>query len=238
MTKKAARTPLRQRKFIDLPGSNSCRGLSGLTLKSELHFGIQVTQSALKSIQESTEAAEARDGGDVEAAPLELLAEADPREAAEVAHAGKGLPWFCWSTGETFWREFLNLYSHENGPASTGVIDFTVGCGLLGLASARAGVRYCGFVLNEAHRDAVMQSLTVAVAVEISRNCNDGFLKRRMLSRERSLGGSTDADVIAQEAAAAAQTPTKGANEGLKDEEKEQKEEEKENAESSDSSSD
>ena len=206
ISKKTARTPVRQRKWIDLPGSNSTRGLAGLTLKSEIHHGIQVHHSTLKTIQESTEAVDGRDV-DVEAAPLELTAEDD--KTAEAAEATQqqpsgGLVWFPWSTGEAFWREFLHLYAHEKGPALTGVIDFTVGCGLLALASARSGIRYCGFVLNECHREAVLQSLTVAVSLEIARNVNDGFLKRRVLSRERSLGGSTDCDVKAAEDALAA----------------------------------
>lgn len=102
---------------------------------------------------------------------------------------------------ETFWREFLHLYAHEKGAASTGVVDFTVGCGLLALASARSGIRYAGYCLNATHREAVLQSLTVMISLEIARNVNDGFLKRRVLSPERSLGGSADTDVIAAESA-------------------------------------
>lgn len=76
LTKKAARTPVRQRKWLEVPGTNACRGLSGLSLKSSDHFGIQVSPSTLKAIQEATEAADAR-GDEAEAAPLELMGEGD-----------------------------------------------------------------------------------------------------------------------------------------------------------------
>ena len=129
-------------------------------------------------------------------------------------------PWFPWACGEMFWREFINMYSHADGSKKTAILDLTPGCGMLALAAARSQTRYVGFCLNQVHAATIMEALTVAVAVEIARNTNDGFLARRVLSKSHSLGGSTDADVNAEEARKALEksTPAKGVSKPTDDE--------------------
>ena len=216
VSKRTAKTPHRPRKYINLPGDNSCRGLSSLGLRSEMHYGVQVSLQTLKLVQEPTEGADLRDEFD---APPLLIAEegeedegeAKPKNCKISGSSSEDLSraWFPWAVSEMFWREFLNCYGRAEGAKKTIVVDLTPGCGMLALAAARSQTRYVGFALNQTHVSALMETLQVAVAVEIARNSNDGFLARRVLSRAHSLGGSTDADVTAEEARKALEKQSK-----------------------------
>ena len=94
---------------------------------------------------------------------------------------------FAWASCELLWREVYNLYR------PTGICSFSVGHGAEALASARMKIKFVGFVLNELHMRFVQEYCVASILSEQLDAVDDGFLLRRFLSRERSIGGGGEA---------------------------------------------
>ena len=89
---------------------------------------------------------------------------------------------FPWEFAEVAPREFLNMF----GP--TAVVSIGAGGGRWLLACARSGVRGATFCKTQEHQLFVDTSLTVRVLYEMLGGTDAGFLVKRFLRREQSLG--------------------------------------------------
>ena len=190
---------VRGRKFIDLPGTNQTRGLNSIPFQDE--FSIQVRYWFKTAVLGGYGGAD--DGKDVEVdmdflgdagdGDIECLNEgfvdAATAEAAANDGARMDLPVriFPWSFIERVPREFLNMYQ------PTGVLLFGGGSGSWIVACARHNVRCVAFCKNDDHKTFLNEVVTVRIVVEMIEGKNDGFLSRRFLRREVSLGGHSEA---------------------------------------------
>lgn len=93
-------------------------------------------------------------------------------------------------------REWLNLYGIRDGKAAQ-VVDFFPGSGTLALAACRQGHNYVGFACSQTQKSICRQHILLAIVLELILNKRDGFTSGRFLSKERSLGGGSDADLLA-----------------------------------------
>ena len=134
---KVGSTPVTCRKFVDLPGTNVMRGLSGLALKSPEEHHIFVTKPTAemicKNMGSAVDVPEAEEDGDVDA-----------------GEESQGSPLWPFSSGIDLCREMLNLYS--TGP--TALVNFTAGFGQWELACLHDGVTCSSFVTGVKHREA------------------------------------------------------------------------------------
>ena len=194
LTKVSASTELRERKYLDLPGTNYTRSLQGLALRSAQEAAVQVKRVAMAAMMKAlgkplAESDQGSTGTDISVGsekPAQDEEQQDPSAEIEA----DGVEWFGWAASECFWQEILHLYCGPGGVVRnrTAVVDFTPGCGLLALACARERIPYVAFCLPK-QSEALRQMLMLHIMLELVRGTNNGF-SRRVLSRARSLNGS------------------------------------------------
>ena len=136
---KVGSTPVTSRRFVDLPGTNVMRGLSGLSLKSPEEHHIFVAKPVAEMICKNM-------GSAIDEVTSELDS-GDPEESGDAKH---GTPLWPFSSGIDLCREMLNLYS--TGP--TALVNFTGGFGQWELACLHDGVTCSSFVTGVRHREA------------------------------------------------------------------------------------
>ena len=181
---KGAKTSTRNRLYVDLPGTNLTRGLSGAQMKTKEEHEVQVPKATHVNICKDMKAAvDTDDQGGFPGMPgAELPATDEDQETAPVTAVH---PWPFTMSLEMH-REMLNMFK---GDAKTKVVNFTVGFGMLESACLAEGLACHAFTLNATHRAFVHQRILLAVTVDMLRG-GTKFIRRRVLSRERSLGGA------------------------------------------------
>ncbi len=201
------RLPVKDRAFLDLPGTNRTRGLNNIPPRVPPEQSGGVAAGAKKAILglPAGSGLEADAGGvdDMfltgdEGAGNKQAASADQDAGNEQAtdsgeEDGAGpCPLFCWEQSELLWRELINMYRPRGSIG--GLVDFTAGSGIAALAAARDKVLYLGFARTAAHKEAIMELLHAQIVGEMIDGKSDGFLARRFLSRQRSLTGGHSGD--------------------------------------------
>lgn len=188
--------PLRERKWLDIPGTNRARGISNLGLKPEEEQAInqipvEVKRQILQHVSLNA-MSQADGGGDDEGEDTTMGDDDDtPSQGTPDSQSIKGpVSLFPWEAPEVFWREIFHGYNTDI--RSTLVVDFTPGSGTAAVAAARECVKYLGFVHVEAQKAVINETLSACIVKDVLLNRNDGFLTRRFLTRASSLGG-TDA---------------------------------------------
>jgi hypothetical protein len=206
---KSFRLPVVARQFIDLPGTSRTRGLNQVPPRDpvEMTAGVTVKQkrAMLGDVRHAAEEADAAAFDifeDTEAAaepPLQPDAsQGDSIESCVV-------PLFTWENSEILWRELLNMYRPKGSVG--GVVDFTVGSGMAALACMRHKVLYAGFARTAEHAAFIRSFLILLIVGELIDGKNDGFMLRKFLGRQRSLGGGHGLEHILPAAPAAVEPP-------------------------------
>ena len=134
----------KERKFVDLPGTNGARGWAKLSLRVEIHNPVTEKTKDLIFSSSSNEQEQWDEEAEAEEACLALC----PWEAPERTYA-----------------EFLHCF----GSPDMVVIDLCPGSGMLCTAACRAGLRYHGFTscllqTSLVRESATCQSISVMLA--------------------------------------------------------------------------
>jgi hypothetical protein len=176
-----------QRKYVDTPGDNTCRGLNNVPLASnQSAFEAKVTHATKTEILLGTGGMEVKAE---ETQDVELIVDEAPPPTPSAGEwsvePSFAVDLFPWEFSELVVREFQNMYR----PAVT--VALAAGSGYWALAAAREGIRHTSVVRNKAHREVVDQRLTAMILFEMLTGKDDGFRVARFLSRASSLGGSS-----------------------------------------------
>ncbi|CAE7324715.1 Nek5 [Symbiodinium sp. CCMP2592] len=190
----------RERKWLDLPGSNYTRSLQGLSIRTQSEANIMVKRDVLSQMMKKVGAASSSSDkaasqpdsdGEVPDPSDHMPGEQQDSQGSEPIPDGANTDdrccqWFAWSPSELFWAEMFNLYGVRR-PGTYRIVDFTPGPGMAALQAVRERVPYVAFCLPS-QSDALRQTLTFQIMLEVVRGVNNGFT-RRVLSRVRSLDG-------------------------------------------------
>ena len=139
---KTSSTPVRARQFVDLPGSNATRGLSGLLLKSPEQHQVQVKKEVAEALCRPMAAAMGDDDNDAASG-------GEGPQTPTSAETGLRPIWPFTSCLELH-RELLNMYSIPQ----TRVVNFTSGFGQTELACILHDTHCTSFVSSVKHREA------------------------------------------------------------------------------------
>jgi hypothetical protein len=195
--------PRRSRRFLDLPGDTSSRGVANLAIRTPEEIALSsLSTQAAESIFSSGKAnlgQKAEDGQNASEADcfeFECEAFASDQEQQKGTDKSDGeksalQPICClpWEAPEVQSREWLNLFAVTSKGGKRAVLDVGVGTGVSAVAACREGHRYIGLVSCETHRAVVRESISLHIVMDLILNRRDGFQLARFLSRERSLGG-------------------------------------------------
>ena len=175
-------------------------GFGGIGMKTCAEHNIKIPLSSKRDIQKGLDLA---GNADLESQmPIELDDEEDPADenindtgTDEAPDADVPVVLFTFESTEKKVRELLGLYllsvsANNNSMPLPSIFDFTPGQGFAALACIRHGVKYTGFTRSELHTSICRQTIKLTIVTEILDQISDGFLQRRFLCRERSLGGS------------------------------------------------
>ena len=195
-------TDLRERRFIDLPGSNRSRGWSGCSLKEE-HEQIRVPYKLKKELEAPKESVLKKD----------VLSSEDPQvghEDSALTTVADDEPSWLWNWGhsEKFFRELFFAFGTPN---TVRVVSCTPSSAAM-MAAARDRFRYLGFARTAKVKQILLEDAFLQVTLAMVRGSGDfGFM--RVLTREESLGGTEagQGDQVMAAAAAAAAAPAAGA---------------------------
>ena len=125
----------RPRSFLDLPGDNTCRGMSGVPIKTEFMHNIMISEETKKEVLRGLAVIK---GGDDEC-ECPVVDDSGKIETDDVAEGGGDgdtniecpVPLFAWEPNEKLFRELYNMFVKraKNGPAtfSGDVVDFHPG---------------------------------------------------------------------------------------------------------------
>jgi hypothetical protein len=204
---KDTQLPRRGRRFLDLPGDTSSRGVANLAIRTPEEIAlsslsIEAAESILAS-GKGTLGQKADDGQNASEADgfefeCELSAgEQDPLKGEEKSDGETRVlqPLCClpWEGPEVQFREWLNLFAVGPKGGKKAVLDVSVGTGVAAVAACREQHRYLGLVSCETHRAVVRDSIRLHIVMDLILNRRDGFQLARFLSRARSLGaGESD----------------------------------------------
>lgn len=140
--------PSRQRKWIDVPGTNASRGWSGLPLRSEVYNTVSPETKKLVCGENEKHALEATTEG----------LESDVAE--EVLEENAKLVLFPWECIEQVYAELLHCFASgdvDDEVRST-VLDLTPGSGMLCTAATRAGLHYVGLTNSLLHSQLIEET--------------------------------------------------------------------------------
>jgi len=191
------------RKYLDLPGTNRTRGLNNVPLKT-LEVGItwdrrcEILQGSSKTAPVDDQVPDWMDDGEDDEGKTEAgedIAGVDEgktptgedEEGEKEDKTDKMCDLYPWEHSELVCRELLNCFAiktvvHHN-------TNYT-----WPLACARHCIHFVGFARNEAHVEHIHKMLVAMVVAELIEGKDQGFLVTRFLSRQRSVGGSTEED--------------------------------------------
>jgi hypothetical protein len=188
---KSFKLPIVARMFIDLPGTSRTRGLNQVPPRDSIELTAGVTVKQKRTMLDS--ASFRRGASSLDDTSLDIFddpaqqAEQDPDTSESGSIDSCVVPLFTWENGEILWRELLKIYCPRGSVGC--VVDFTVGSGLAALASVRHKVLYAGFGRTAEHVNYVRSFLVLMIVGELIDGKNDGFMLRKFLGRQRSLGG-------------------------------------------------
>lgn len=169
--------PIRPRRFLDLPGDNTVRGLSNVPMKGEYQYKLMTTLRTKKAIlkgmphQSSLSAGSNEDLGGV----LSLL---DDEEAPDTQDAealtvedSDAVPLFPWEPSEKLFREYIQMYAAKP-PAGAGgyaatIVDLSPGQCSAALACARECITYIGLVRTSLHASVIRQTSLAMIMSEL-----------------------------------------------------------------------
>ena len=177
------KVPVTPRKFLDLPGSNRCKGLNNVPLKAKT--GIMTSWAHRCDILAGCSRLSPEDDADGDWIDEAEGGDAVPCDVNE-DFSKKGCDLFPWEHHESVAREFINCFD----PAT--VIHYNAGSGSWALGAARHARAYVGFCRNSLHLQYLLKSLIAHVCADIIEGKQDGFYIARLLCAQRSLGGSTE----------------------------------------------
>ena len=179
------------RMFCDLPGTSRTRGLNQVPPRDSLEMtaGVTVKQKRLMldsvSFRRGPWLADDSCGIDFDVDDTDQPEPEQP--VAQETLDSCIVPLFTWENSEVLWRELLNMYRPQGSVG--GVVDFTAGSGLAALAAARHKIMYAGFARMSDHVAFVHSFLILMIVGELIDGKSDGFMLRKFLSRQPSLGG-------------------------------------------------
>ena len=188
------------RKFLDCPGSNRCRGLNHVPLKT-LDVGVtwerrcEILQGSAKTAVEDDDVFEGTEDNDkmdqVEEKTGDEMDVDKDEDEDEVKN--KLCDLYPWEHHEKVCRELLNCFDVKTVVHYNTNVSWPLAC-------ARHSRHFLGFARNEAHAQHIRKTLVANVVAEIIEGTHDGFAAKRFLSQQRSLGGSTEEGGAAPEA--------------------------------------
>ncbi|CAE7401912.1 unnamed protein product [Symbiodinium sp. CCMP2592] len=226
---KAMTLPVRERRYIDLPGDSSSRCLANVSFKTSEELDHCLVDKALRDeIYEGTlynsRAGKGVDTSSQPAAPVQSDSEkSESDDDTEKATAtgeldskavDAGRDWvhlFPTGSSEVFHRELLNLFGATNTNQKRDIVDLAPGSGPLAWAACRESFLYTGVVACEKHATLIQASLRLAIVKELVLNRRDGYQNARYLKKSRSLGSKLDAEMspfVQSSAATVGATPT------------------------------
>ncbi|CAJ1405457.1 unnamed protein product [Effrenium voratum] len=180
---KSFSVPLKERKWIDVPGTNRSRGWSANSLLDEkdlIHVSYEVQQKlhSLSSAQKTVE---------------QQLLESEDQEQKAGAEDQKTIPpdamsmLWPWQVGEAFWKE---LYESLTANPCKDLLVMTGTPSAPGaLAAARLGCGYVGWVASSLHKSVIMETAVLHITCDCLLG-NRVDWGRRFLSRAASLNGT------------------------------------------------
>ncbi len=175
--------PIKQRRFLDLPGDNRAQLIQSVPLVPGDGDGYRVPLVPLIAHDKKMNALACQLGvGAV---------------GADADQCRTGI--FSWSPCEMLHREFINMW------------EPTVSCypylgnGQEALAHVRSNVPLVAFGVSLAHLQFVREWCVASILMEQLNSVDDGFRVRRFLSRAESLGGASAASTAASAAHSVAQ---------------------------------
>ena len=183
-----------ERQYLDTPGSNRCRGLNNVPVKT---FDIGVSwEQRCKILEGSSNTLPMDDeipdwtGGDDKTDLVEEIGQlegnmGDSKSKDDIELKTDTCDVFPWEHNELVVRELLNMFDAKT------VVHYNTNC-TWPLACARHFRHFVGFARNELHAQHIHQMLVAMVVAEIIEGTDDGFRVRKFLSKQRSLGGSTE----------------------------------------------
>ena len=96
------------------------------------------------------------------------------------------VPLYPWAVSEKMHREFINIYGVTHGLA------WNLGQGEAAIAFIRGKKQFVGLAVNAVARDAACEHVKSVMLEEHLLSANDGFLFRKTLRTQASLGGGSD----------------------------------------------
>lgn len=141
--------PSRERKWIDVPGTNASRGWSGLPLRSEVY----------NTVSPETKKLVCGENGNEKHA-LEATAEGLESDVAEeVFEENAKLVLFPWECTEQVYAELLHCFAGDvDDEVRSTVLDLTPGSGMLCTAATRAGLHYVGLTNSLLHSQLIEET--------------------------------------------------------------------------------
>ena len=165
--KRARALPLRDRKWVDLPGTNEVKGWSNLGLRSaacvQANQVSRETKTAIfGGISFATIAAQKSDTLDFDNGG----GDDDDEEPEDTAAPQVGPVSLCpWESPEAVFAELFHLYS--SAEENDLIVDLTPGSGIACLAAARATRPYYGTINNDTHGELIRETAYISVACKL-----------------------------------------------------------------------
>ena len=149
-----ANTPLKERTHVDLPGDNSARGWSGISLVSPQSQSLSSVSKEMKDlIFKSAHVHVTVDEED----------KLDDEEDAPADKENVAVPICPWEQPEEVFLELFNCFgsfaTKEKNDNAALIVDLTPGSGRARVAAARLGRRYLGFCHNTLHAEMIRESV-------------------------------------------------------------------------------
>ena len=193
----------RPRRHVDTPGTTLCRGLSHVPMRQgygdgkRLERNLWVTASVARTIMKGCVAPATKD----EDEDSEDVCEGEEEEEEcgardeEEEEEEPVVPLVPWAKSEAVSREMINIYQ------VTHQVIFAGGEGEDAMAGVRERTPTLVLVRSAMHASVMKQHLVSTMMLEHADTIDDGFLFRKMLVRNRSVGGETipdDKPLVAQ----------------------------------------
>ena len=183
------------RKYLDLPGTNRTRGLNNVPLRTS-EFGVtwgtrcKILAGSSKNppVDEGVpDWMDVDDEGNENEGVEEGTADDDQHktgEGEEDVVEDKHCDLFPWEHHELVCREMINCFPVKTVVHHNANVSWPLAC-------ARHCINFVGFAKNDMHAEHIHKTLVATIVAEIIEGTVDGFECRRFLSRQRSIGGST-----------------------------------------------
>ncbi|CAE7375817.1 unnamed protein product [Symbiodinium sp. CCMP2592] len=179
---------LRERKFVDLPGSNKARGWAGQSIKGDEDYLVSLLpRECLQAMADGKDAPKApHSDSEEESAP-----EDKDKDTAEVSSV---LPLHPWESTEEQAREIFHCFLPNKASvviAARLMNDYFAGL-VSAVACARDKIRYVGFVKNQTSLCVLSEMILLRIVLEMVQDRSDGFRRAtRHLSKSLSLRGES-----------------------------------------------